>query len=358
MSAGGKYDPKRARRQIIDSFTRTLFVQAYATFVEQANEDGEDTSDLPQPGPGEDWMDSAPETPESAVQAGLDGIAAIEKRYGVPIEELAFIASEECLKTRCHASRDHNAEAFGHYLAMQYVGHGVSWSDDHAMQLDLPHGEFNIGSREEAGLPPTEEDALRWNPERENGTMRGARRANPEGAEIPAFVKPAVAGYEDFQAFSPRMIGTLRGLVIPTQICLVGEAVQTLYRSDKWENKKHDYYHDHDPGVRIGRTDVSGAKANPVDAPDTLGPMVAVPAEIAGKRDGIAIYKLGDCLGFTYSTPEGETIEAKVRSPLPELYATASRKVLLVIDTSGSVAKVLAILWGGSLRVEDRGIVG
>jgi len=83
-----------------------------------------------------------------------------------------------------------------------------------------------------------------------------------------------------------------------------------------------------------------------------------VPAEIAGKRDGIAIYRLGTCLGFTYSTPEGEEMEAKVRAPLPELYASASRKVLLVIDTAGNTAKVLAILWGGSMRVEDRGIVG
>jgi len=391
-----KIDPEQARQEIIDSFTRTLFVQAYATFVEQAKEDGEDTSDLPQAGPGEDWMDVAPETPESAVQAGLEGIAAIERRYGVPIEELVFIASEECRKAKCRTNRDHNTEAFGYFLAMQYVGHGVSWSDDHPMQLDLPHGEFNIGSREEAGLDPLEEDHLRWNPERENprkhqpvgmrmlllageppsgkqddsyliekrrppsGLPRMVRRkpsgsaktlvrhrlrGNPEGAEIPAFVRPAVAGYENFQAFTPREIGVLRGLVIPTQVCQVGSAVTTYYRSDKWENKKHDYFHNHDPGVKVGVTDGDG-------------PMVAVPAEIAGKRDGIAIYKLGTCLGLEYETPDGERVEIKGRSPEIELYASASRKVLLVIDTAGSTAHVLAILWGGKMRVEDRGIVG
>jgi hypothetical protein len=175
-----------------------------------------------------------------------------------------------------------------------------------------------------------------------------ARRANPGDPHNPA-VAEATAGYEDFHAFSPREVGQLRGLIIPRTICLAGEAVQTLYRSDKWENKKNDYYHDHDPGVKVGRTDEHGQ-------------MVAVPAEIAGwssddPRD-LGLYKLGDCLGFFYRDLDGEAIEAHVSRPLPELYATASRKVLLIIEVSGDAAEVQAILWGGKLCVKDVGIVG
>ena len=175
-----------------------------------------------------------------------------------------------------------------------------------------------------------------------------AQRLNPGDPHNPA-VAEATAGYEDFHAFSPREVGQLRGLIIPRTICLAGEAVQTLYRSDKWENKKNDYYHDHDPGVKVGRTDEHGQ-------------MVAVPAEIAGwssddPRD-LGLYKLGDCLGFFYRDLDGEEIEAHVSRPLPELYATASRKVLLVIEVSGDAAEVQAILWGGKLCVKDVGIVG
>jgi hypothetical protein len=47
-----------------------------------------------------------------------------------------------------------------------------------------------------------------------------------------------------------------------------------------------------------------------------------------------------------------------VSKPRPELYAVPNGKVLLVIDTSGSQAKVVASLWGGKLDVRPEGIVG
>lgn len=46
-----------------------------------------------------------------------------------------------------HPSVDNGeyAREFGHYLAMQALGHGVSWFDDHArFDLTVPHSEFYL----------------------------------------------------------------------------------------------------------------------------------------------------------------------------------------------------------------------
>lgn len=37
------------------------------------------------------------------------------------------------------------ANLFGHYLAMEAMGHGVSWADDHEPHgLRVPHMEFHV----------------------------------------------------------------------------------------------------------------------------------------------------------------------------------------------------------------------
>jgi hypothetical protein len=146
------------RDEIIASFTRTLFVDAYASFVERAQEDREPIDDLPRAGAGEDWMDHAPETPlwtESEAQTAIDRIESM----GRTVERLYELASESCARdARSCVRKRHNPEQFGHYLAMQYVGHGVAWDDDHAMRLHLPHGEGPfVGCRADAGLPEREE---------------------------------------------------------------------------------------------------------------------------------------------------------------------------------------------------------
>jgi len=173
------------------------------------------------------------------------------------------------------------------------------------------------------------------------------RRVNP--GEPPPELAEAIDGYEDFHAWEPREIGEMN-LVIPTTVCVVGEMVQTLYRSDKWENKSSDYFHDHDPGVMIGRTDAAARVANP-----GCQTGVRLPHWIT---DAKAVYMLGRCLGYSYTQPDGEPIEAKVGRPLPELYAVPNRKALLVIDTAGDTAECLAVIWGGNLIVKDVGIVG
>lgn len=156
----------------------------------------------------------------------------------------------------------------------------------------------------------------------------------------------AVRKFADFHARDPRKVTeTGAAFKIPSTAILVGHAVNVMYRSDKLNPTTHedegwiDYIHDHEKGVNVYRTDRA---AN--------GPERAVPAWI---RDCTELTWLGDCLGFTYKGDEHEE-EAKGTKPLPGLYSTPNGKALLVIQGK---AKVLAIIWGGRLGVEARGIV-
>ncbi len=146
------------RSEIIGSFTRIMFVQAYASFVDRCYEDKEDTDDLPQAGSGEDWMDHSPATPPECTAACLAYIAEIEAHTGVTVEALYWSACMACNREG-HTCRKHSPDAFGSDMAMQFVGTGVAWNDDHAMRLDLPYSEgYLVCSRTEAGLPETDPD--------------------------------------------------------------------------------------------------------------------------------------------------------------------------------------------------------
>jgi hypothetical protein len=66
------------------------------------------------------------------------------------------------------------------------------------------------------------------------------------------------------------------------------------------------------------------------------------------------LVRLGQCLGFEYESPSG-AIEAVTEPPLPELYTITTGRALLVIQGK---RRICALIWGGKLRVESRGIVG
>lgn len=164
----------------------------------------------------------------------------------------------------------------------------------------------------------------------------------------PAVSNAAVSMFRRFQGFEPRKIGEFsHGFSIPTHATLAGPAFNVMYRSDKNnpstgkpERGPIDYIHDHDDGVNVYRCDRSAGR------PDT-----AVPGWICDVEE---LVKLGDCLGFTYEDDSGDAIEASPTHPMPELYTIPSGRALLVIQ---SKRKVLALIWGGKLGVEARGIV-
>ena len=140
------------RNQIVESMARTLYVCAYADFIDNAREDGEDVDDLPRaPRDERDWMDCAPETSDKAREVAKRLALAIEGRAKATLAELYRDASEECAEQKNICSRGyHTVDLFGHYLAMQALGHGVAWSDNHApLTFETPSASFHIGCRED-----------------------------------------------------------------------------------------------------------------------------------------------------------------------------------------------------------------
>ena len=117
---------------ILEGMARALWVTSYADWVEQ--QDVTAQRELGARG-GQDWNDVAPETPESASDAARDLYLAISRANDKsPVDLLG-----EALRADGKKFSSSLADSFGHYLAMQALGHGVSWFDDHAQfRLKVP----------------------------------------------------------------------------------------------------------------------------------------------------------------------------------------------------------------------------
>ena len=121
---------------------RALFVSAYADACDEGNLPDCDTA-----GPGDDWMDVSPDTPQTALDAGKRLALRIAALNGASIGELLNRAyAADGLDPECPDTYEPKYRSdFGHYLAMQSLGHGVGWFDDHAeFPLKLPYVEFYI----------------------------------------------------------------------------------------------------------------------------------------------------------------------------------------------------------------------
>ena len=157
----------------------------------------------------------------------------------------------------------------------------------------------------------------------------------------------AIAIYEGFNRFAPRKVGEFHpSFKLPSRVNKQGASVDVIYRSDKTDpetlkkpRKPLDYIHEHD------------SKGVMTYLPRGPGETVETPHWI---RDAQALSKLGDCLGFKFKR-DGKIIEAVGKAPLPELYCTANGKALIIVQDKRDV---LALVWGGKLDVEPRGIVG
>lgn len=151
--------------------------------------------------------------------------------------------------------------------------------------------------------------------------------------------------YEDFHKYNPKSVGQFpNSFKIPTDATLAGPALFVLYRSSKYDpltyekpSKPINYIHKHKKGVKVYL--IGG------DGPDR-----AVPKYIHS-TDTLVL--LGKCLGFAYEE-DGDEVEATCSGGV-ELYAIPSGKALLVVENK---RRVSALIWGGKLRVEPRGIVG
>lgn len=115
----------------IEGAARALFVQAWGDREEERGRTY----------PGEDLMDVAPKTPKKAYIAAGKLLGELVAANNASVHELIQRAAKAD-----HVDEDEiDVENFGHYVAMQYVGSGVGWTDDHAaFGLKVPHGEFYL----------------------------------------------------------------------------------------------------------------------------------------------------------------------------------------------------------------------
>jgi hypothetical protein len=121
------------RDKIIHGMARALFVDDWARQQEERGRRWPARADL---------MDLAPRTPPRAVLAAARLARRIEQLNNTTMAKLydrAVAAPERHLS-------EPTARLFGHYLAMESLGHGVSWFDDHPeFPLKLPHVEYYDG---------------------------------------------------------------------------------------------------------------------------------------------------------------------------------------------------------------------
>lgn len=111
------------KEEILKSMARALFVSEYVNRAEEEEDDfGLDT-----PGFGGDWMDVAPNTPRSAMQSAVRLAKQIMSLNGLSMSALYYLASN----ISGYRYKEPDPEDFGYSIAMQAVGHGVSWKDNH-----------------------------------------------------------------------------------------------------------------------------------------------------------------------------------------------------------------------------------
>ena len=149
LGALGGAKPKRVKKNnggaharalhktMVDAMGRALFVSAWADRQEERGKalHGE-------------LMDLAPRTSTEAKRAALRLEGQFQALNVGGLTVLLYKAAKadgmDAYADGFYVSPDY-ARDFGHYLAMEALGHGVSWFDDHAkFDIKFPHIEFYL----------------------------------------------------------------------------------------------------------------------------------------------------------------------------------------------------------------------
>lgn len=112
------------RNNILKSVARSLFVSAYA----DAYETGTIPPELPHAGAQENWSNLAPES-RCADLAAVLLVEKTEKLNKKPMSVLYLEATRE-IEGESHL-KEPTPESFGYCIAMQAIGSGVAWTDNH-----------------------------------------------------------------------------------------------------------------------------------------------------------------------------------------------------------------------------------
>jgi hypothetical protein len=136
----------------------------------------------------------------------------------------------------------------------------------------------------------------------------------------------------------------------PERVTIAGEAVRTLYESDKWHNINDttQYYHDHDKGCVL---------YVPVESDEQIE--TEFPFEYPDE-----IMLVGECIGFTFRNLEGDTVDGVMRGKnilvsSPDSWVNSKRPnriFLAIINLDGG--GVEGLITGPRLRITSHGIEG
>lgn len=110
---------------------------------------------------GKEIMDLLPpKTDPAAMHAARTLCMDMERVNHEPIPTLYRYARSEQITTRTSGDRDLTPENFGHYCAMQAMGHGVGLEDAFGQavyaRIKVPYVEFSSASLEKDYFKPTE----------------------------------------------------------------------------------------------------------------------------------------------------------------------------------------------------------
>lgn len=137
MSADKVYSDSEFRDAFLFGAAKAYFVSAYADFVEDQTVDQERPQDaydyLAYRGGGGDWHKLDLTIPPNAYALAGELWNGLMLNAGPGgIYKLSALA-------KTHDGCEPDAEEFGHYFAMESIGHGVSWFDDHAVfPIEVP----------------------------------------------------------------------------------------------------------------------------------------------------------------------------------------------------------------------------
>jgi hypothetical protein len=121
------------RDEFVDAAARAMFVSAWADAMEEAGRSEEIS--------GVELYDVAPDTPAEARKAARALSRAYEQANGKKLKSLWKLA----VTVPGKHYREPDLEDFGYSLAMQSLGHGVGWEDNHpAFGLVTPRAEFYL----------------------------------------------------------------------------------------------------------------------------------------------------------------------------------------------------------------------
>ena len=118
--------------EVKQGMARAFFVSAYAEAWEEADDSSENKRKLGHMG-GVNWATVAPKENDPAAERAAESLAVmLQKDNGVAdladLYHKAWEAKGEA-KELCRGDKDMTAHMFGHYLAMQAMGHGVGLAD-------------------------------------------------------------------------------------------------------------------------------------------------------------------------------------------------------------------------------------